>query len=85
MCSYAVLKLGLQSWETPGVEKAIVVDHWPEEKRMGDWRVKGSLGCWLNILISFFGGFMKEEDVVGLKAHDSEFFTICSIVHLRIY
>lgn len=85
MCSGAVFELGLKGGETARIEEAIIIDDRPEEKRMGDGRVKSSIRCWLNVLIGLFGRFVKEKNIVGLESHDGEFLAICSIAHLRIY
>lgn len=68
-----------------GIEQTIVVEHWPDKWFVGDFRMEGGLGRGLKVLISFSGGFVKEEDVVGLKADDSKLLAYCSIIHLRNY
>ena len=50
---------------------------------MNDMLMKLSFRSGFDIEICFFGRLVKEQNVIGFKSDDSEFFSICSIVHLR--
>lgn len=83
MRSSPIFKFCLKRGQSAGIEEAVVVDDGSEEKRMSNVGEKFCIGRGLEVAIGLFGGFMKEEDVVGFKADDGKLFAICSIAHQR--
>lgn len=59
MSSSTILKLSLESRDTPRIEKTIVVDDRSDQVWMNNMLLEGHVGGWLQVVVGSFGGFVK--------------------------
>lgn len=73
--AFSVVYLGLQGGLLFGVEQPVVISNMPQERRMRNLSILGEGSRGFEVLVGFFGGLVKEEDVVGLEFYYDELFT----------
>lgn len=81
-----VFEFYLESGESLGVEKSVVVDDGTNQRGVREVRRWVSFALTLEVLVSLLAGLVQQQDVPRLKFYYAELLAYCSLRHpLRIY